>query len=262
MSGDSLGDRMKRYEDVSRTMLTSRTPMIIRVDGRAFHTFTRAFRTRDAIDPWSPDLHQALTAAASALLLDVAGAKLAYAQSDEISVLVTDYDALGTQPWFDKVAQKVASVSASIATALFNDSIGWSRATFDGRCFVLPKEEVCNYFIWRQQDATRNSVSMLAQHHFSHKRLQGLNSSQMQELLHSEKNVNWDKTDTWKKRGWCVLRSTEEGVVIEGTPDDEAAVFGKTYMRTVIKPDLEIPIFTKDREYIDRYVFLEEVGGA
>lgn len=240
----SIGDRMKRYETVPRTSLTPRMPMIIRVDGRAFHTYTKALK-RDAESPWNWELRDALTAAAKALVDEIAGAKLAYLQSDEISVLVTDYDSLTVQAWFNGVAQKICSVTASIATAAFNrwmvlgGGLSFSRwtkdtnlVTFDSRCFVVPKEDVCNYFVWREQDATRNSVSMLAQHHFDHAELQGKSWGTMQEMLHSEKGINWNDCDVWQKRGWCVDRS---GVV-----------------------NWDIPIFTKDRDFIESCVFLDD----
>lgn len=258
----SLGDRMKQYEAVARTALTPRCPMIVRIDGRAFHTFTKPLKDPDAPDPWSLVLREGLTAAATALLREIPGSKLAYLQSDELSVLVTDYDTLGARPWFGKISQKIDSVTASITTAAFNEVMqAWSAtrklgfATFDSRCFVLPKEDVCNYFVWRQQDATRNSVSMIAQHYFEHERLQGLNWGALQELLWTEKNINWDKIETWKKRGWCVRRDTYEGVVGEDSQAPASEV-GKTYTRETIVSDLEIPIFTQSRSYIERHVFI------
>jgi tRNA(His) guanylyltransferase len=253
----SLGDRMKRYEEVPRTALTPRMPMIIRVDGRAFHTYTRGFDR-----PWSNSIRDAMTAAATGLVREISGVKLAYVQSDEISVLVTDYDSLSSQAWFDKVAQKICSVTASIATAAFNSSMfnqilsGTSleantltrtdlkiEATFDSRCFVIPREEVINYFVWRQRDAEKNSVSMLAQSHFSHSQLQGKNGSAKQDLLMQEKGINWNDLDTWKKRGWCIRRETRE--ISEGV------------IRTIVEPDWDIPIFTKDHDYIERHINLD-----
>lgn len=231
MIGTPLPDRMKLYERASAVYLTPRMPMIVRVDGRAFHTLTRGMEA-----PWDADLRDAMTAVGVALIDDIAGAKMAYLQSDEVSVLVTDYDALGTQAWFDKSLQKVASVSASVATVAFNDSLNNpnKRGTFDSRVFTIPREEVCNYFIWRQQDATRNSVSSLAQHHFSHKSLQGVSGPEMQERLFREKGVNWNDCATWQKRGWCVFRG--------GVEDS-------------------VPVFTADREFIERHVSPGAVEG-
>ena len=249
MSDNSdLGNRMKRYENIPRIALTPRMPMIIRVDGRAFHTYTRRFKPLQD-GPWSIHMRNAMTAAAEGLMKEISGAKIAYVQSDEISVLVTDYDTFNTQAWFDKGVQKVCSVSASVASVNFNASVDTvsedpSMATFDARCFVLPKEEVNNYFLWRQQDASKNSVSMLAQWHFSHKSLQNKNGSQMQDMLMLEKSINWNDLPVWQKRGWCVLR-TQRLVNTEG---------GDEITRTSIQPDWEIPIFTKDREYVEKHV--------
>jgi tRNA(His) 5'-end guanylyltransferase len=253
----SIGDRMKRYEEVPRTSLTPRMPMIVRVDGRAFHTFTRGFER-----PWSVSIRDAMTEAASALMREVSGVKIAYLQSDEISLLVTDYDSLSTVPWFQGVAQKICSVTASIATAAFNSSMfdqtmsggnveantltrtGLKMdATFDSRCFAVPREDVTNYFVWRQRDAEKNSVSMLAQSHFSHNQLQGKSGSAKQDMLMLEKGVNWNDLDVWKKRGWCVIRETRE---VEP---------GK--LRTFVEPVWDIPIFTKERDYIERHVNID-----
>lgn len=241
----SIGDRMKRYEIVPRTSLTPRMPMILRVDGRAFHTYVKLLHHgASETSPWNPVIRDAMTDVARALMREIAGAKLAYLQSDEVSVLVTDYDSLTTQAWFNGVAQKICSVTASAATMAFNNNIRDyvdqglpaemfpTTATFDSRCFVVPKEDVCNYFVWRQQDATRNSVSMLAQANFDHAELQGKSWSAMQEMLHSEKGINWNDCDVWQKRGWCVDR---EGVV-----------------------NWDIPIFTKDHGFIESCVFLDD----
>jgi len=287
-SRDSLGDRMKWYEEVPRTSLTPRMPMILRVDGRAFHTYVKTLE-HESSEPWNPLIRDGMTAAAAALMREISGAKIAYLQSDEISLLVTDYDTIASQAWFDKVAQKVCSVGASIVTAAFNRAVlaillgryhlreleGADEtvdvgklpvpAHFDARAFVVPREDVCNYFVWREQDATRNSVSMLARAHFDHERLHGKGWEEMQELLFRERGVNWNDCEVWQKRGWCVVRRTEIVTVAElrerGTsvthdpdvvvdPDLEVA-------RSVIEPDWNIPIFTRDRDYIERHVDLE-----
>lgn len=274
-----LATRMKQYEEVPRTVLTHRMPMILRVDGRAFHTYTRKLHhaARD-LGPWNPVMRDAMTDAARALVKEVSGAKLAYIQSDEISVLVTDYDAVGTQPWFDKVVQKVCSVSASVATMAFNNNIRQyvdsglpaelfpATATFDARAFVVPQDDVCNYFIWRQRDAEKNSISMLAQDHFSPKQLHGKNGNAKQDMLMLEKGVNWNDCDTWKKRGWCVDRKTvtmtvaelqERGGEVKHPPG--VVVPPETEVtRTVVDPDWEIPVFTKDRWYVNQHVHLDE----
>ena len=234
-----LGDRMKGYENVSRNYLTRRMPFIIRVDGKSFHTFTRSL-----VKPWDNDLVQSMLYASIGLCEELAGVKLAYWQSDEVSFLVTDYDDINTQAWFDKNIQKIVSVSASIMTAHFNKLFqekikGFPLAFFDSRVFILPKEEVCNYFIWRQQDATRNSIQGLAQSNFSQKQLHGLKTNQLQDKLMLEKNINWNDCLTWQKRGACVVK--------------ENFMFNETERSRWIV-DWEIPIFTQDRNYIERYL--------
>ncbi|MEM4260957.1 MAG: tRNA(His) guanylyltransferase Thg1 family protein, partial [Candidatus Woesearchaeota archaeon] len=156
MKKSSIDDRMKRYENVNRYSLIRRTPVIIRLDGKAFHSFTK-----DLDKPFDEDLHNTFKQTVFYLVSQIQGAVFAYTQSDEISILLRDWDTLTTDAWFDYNIQKMASVSASIVTAKFN--MLWHKsnkiAFFDSRVFNLPKEEVCNYFIWRQQDATKNSIN-------------------------------------------------------------------------------------------------------
>ncbi|MAG26461.1 hypothetical protein CMI47_13005 [Candidatus Pacearchaeota archaeon] len=225
----SLGNRMKQYENVSRQLLTRRMPMIIRVDGRAFHTLLK-----NAEKPWDKNVTIAIADTSLALCRNIVGAKLAYWQGDEISVLVTDYDQLNTQPWFNKSVQKIASVSASIATMAFNQSYKShiATATFDARCFVLPKEEVCNYVIWRQQDAIRNSVQSLAQAFFSHKSLQNLNCDELILKLSIDKAIDWSQCLDWQKRGACTKKDNNGNW----------------------KVDWNVPHFIENREYINKYV--------
>jgi tRNA(His) guanylyltransferase len=213
MSSDStaLGDRMKGYEAATRYVLPGRTYTIIRVDGRAFHSYLR-----HAERPFDAQFMSQMDAVAAALCQEISGSVLAYAHSDEVSVLVTDFGSVHTEPWFGGGVQKMASISAAVATATLNrlryvDSAFMSLATFDGRAFTIPSAvEVANYFLWRQRDCVRNSVSMAAQAHFSHKRLHGLNGGQMQELLWSEKGVNWNDYPDGAKRGRICQRITAE----------------------------------------------------
>lgn len=240
---DSLGDRMKNnYENVTRSHLVRRMPVIIRLDGKSFHTYTKRMfvphhdLSRDN-SPWSDELHDVMIETCRELLLNTMNAKLVYSQSDEISILLTDWDKLETEAWFDNNIQKICSVSSSIATANFNGEV-WNRrgkvttpAYFDSRAFNIPKEEVCNYFIWRQQDASRNSVQMLGQFYISHKEMQGLNNNQVQDKLMLDYGINWNNEQTWKKRGFCVYRNNDEIVI-----------------------DNEIPIFTQDRNFVEKYL--------
>lgn len=268
---DSLGDRMKSYEGISRIYLTKRMPVIIRIDGKAFHSFTKGFQR-----PFDEILIKAMQETAKYLCKNIMGCKIAYTQSDEISLLLEDYERVETQPWFENNLQKIVSVSASMATMAFNrafaDAVNerysyytginadeWTGSTeefdklfdnyfakigtamFDSRVFILPKEEVCNYFIWRQQDATRNSIQMVAQSLFSHRQLQNKNCDQLQEMMFQEHNINWNDYSTVYKRGSCVTKE-------QYTENDT------TRSRWVV--DTNIPIFTQDRNYIDRLVFL------
>lgn len=267
--GDNLGDRMKGYENISRIYLTKRTPVIIRIDGKAFHTFTRGF-----VRPFDSILMDAMQKTAEYLCKNITGCKLAYVQSDEISLLLTDYDTISTQPWFDNNLQKLVSIASSMATLEFNrvfsrtvreisegyvwrpvstaalwgkrDDKNWEAysksirtgAMFDARAFILPKEEVRNYFIWRQQDATRNSIQMVGRANFSDKQLHKKSCAMIQDMLMLEKGINWNDILTDCKRGACVVTTATEA--------------GKQWVI-----DREIPIFTQDRNYIESRVYLE-----
>lgn len=208
---DSLGDRMKgNYEDRYRLKLPRRTNTIIRLDGKAFHTYTR---NRDR--PWDPALHENLVRAARAVCQHAQGAKLAFVQSDEISVLLTDYDDISTEAWFDGNVQKIASVSASIVTAQFameesfaDTVMSRPQAHFDARVFTIPDPvEVHNYFVWRQKDIERNSLSMLAQSYFSHRQLEGKKRDDLHDLLHTV-GVNWNDMPAAFKRGTILVRAS------------------------------------------------------
>jgi tRNA(His) 5'-end guanylyltransferase len=266
----TLGDRMKQYEATTQTQLLRRTPVIIRIDGRAFHTYTRRFvaskyippdsfdaarmSSHEVVDPslqktpFSAILHELMTGTASALFNDVQNCVLSYTQSDEISLLLRDWDRHETQQWFNGNVQKIVSVSASIATAMFNHyalRLGvkqhWfgDMAQFDCRVYNIPKDEVVNYFIWRQQDASRNSVQQLARFYFSHKQLHQKNNSEIQDMLMLEKGVNWNDLATWMKRGACVYTRPDWSPVMS---------FGRAFA------DNEPPIFTQDRNYVEQHL--------
>jgi tRNA(His) guanylyltransferase len=207
MSSDStaLGDRMKRYEAAARFVLPQRTYAIVRVDGRAFHSYLR-----HAERPFDAGFMADMDGVAAALCAEIAGAVIAYTHSDESSVLVTDFGSVHTEAWFGGGVQKMASIAASVATAALGKRRDGSPL-FDARVFTIPSAvEVANYFLWRQRDAVRNSVSMAAQAHFSHKRLHGLNGGQMQELLWAEKGINWNDYPDGAKRGRVCQRVTGE----------------------------------------------------
>ncbi|RLI66093.1 MAG: hypothetical protein DRO67_01685 [Candidatus Asgardarchaeum californiense] len=202
MIKDSIGNRMKEnYENAYRIKLTRRTPVILRLDGKAFHTLTRGCEK-----PFDNKLQTAMVRTGMFLMEEIQGAKCAYIQSDEISILLTDFDRLNTSAWFDNNLQKIVSISASFASVKFTEFYG-KMGIFDSRAFNVPKEEVCNYFVWRQQDWFRNSLQMLSQSHFSHKKLHGKNTPDMHEMLH-EKGVNWAELEPRWKNG--VFLSKEE----------------------------------------------------
>lgn len=228
---DEIMKRMKEnYESRSKTFLTRRTPVIIRLDGKAFHTYTRGLNK-----PFDEGLIEDMEATTKYLCENIQGAKIGYCQSDEISILITDFDDLQTQAWFDYNVQKMVSISSSLATAKFNE-LRLSRyirdnkknnhpqtlmnqlgdnynmpklAFFDSRVFNIPKEEVSNYFLARQKDAVKNSIAMMAQSLYSHKELHLKNQSDMQELIF-QKGFNWNDLNYKKKRGCTIIKQQEQ----------------------------------------------------
>lgn len=292
MSKDTLGDRMKGYEVTTRTFLPRRSYTIIRVDGRAFHTYTRGMER-----PFDIGLIEDMNATAAYLCKNIMGAKFAYVQSDEISILLTDFEDIGTQAWFENNVQKMVSVAASMATAKFNqlrllrgcsiplvDTNGneykalhqseienFKLAEFDARVFQIPqKVEVENYMIFRQQDATRNSISSVAQSMYSHKELHGVSSDAKQELIF-QKGINWNDYPSRMKRGgfiekvgdlWRKPKGSKKAG--EPVPQDELrevelmiALHGLSYnpnfeyYKRTRWETVECPIFTQDRAFLN-----------
>ena len=260
---DEIGARMKdNYEKISNYKLTRRTPVIIRIDGKAFHTFTRGFKK-----PFDQILMKTMHNTMKYLCENIQGCVLGYTQSDEISLLLVDYKKITSSAWFDYEVQKLCSIAASMATMIFNKEFtkmannhindtmeAWNisdddkkymktldkamsmGAMFDCRAFNIPKEEVANYFYWRQLDATRNSIQMVGQAEFSHKELQGKSCNDIQEMLHEQKSINWNDFTVPEKRGVCCIK-TDDGWVV----------------------DNNIPIFKNDdRKYIESLVWCEE----
>ncbi len=219
MKHDEIMLRMKRnYESRSKTFLTRRTPVIIRLDGKAFHTYTKGLNK-----PFDEGLIEDMQSTAIYLCQHIQGAKCAYTQSDEISILVTDFDTLTTDAWFDYNVQKMTSISASLATGIFNElrakkfhkeiniyevtDYHQKLAFFDSRVFNIPPDEVGNYFYARQRDAVKNSISMLAQSLYSHSELHGKNGNEMQEMCF-QKGHNWNDLHFSKKRGSFIVKNT------------------------------------------------------
>lgn len=240
MVKDSLGDRMKKYyEEIPKTKLMRRTPVIIRIDGKTFHSFTRGFEK-----PFDEILIKAMQETTKYLCENIQGCVLGYTQSDEISLVLIDYQKLETSAWFDYEVQKMCSIAASMATMAFNrffveeiaawrnktfprDYLGYNTGTisetditlletyekaiikgamFDARCFNIPREEVTNCIYWRQLDATRNSIQMVGQANFSHKELQGKTCNMIQDMLMTQKGINWNDFPAYLKRGTAVIK--------------------------------------------------------
>jgi len=248
----ALAKRMKEnYEARSKQFLMRRCPTIIRLDGKAFHTYTRGLDK-----PFDEGLMEDMASTTAFLCENIQGVKCGYTQSDEISLLLTDYDKLETSAWFDYNVQKMTSIASSLATAKFNqlrmrrvydESKGtitpYSNQTlafFDARVFqISDKEEVVNYFLWRQRDAEKNSVAMLAQSLYSHKELHKKNGSDMQEMCF-QKGHNWNDLSPQKKRGSFIVKQVFE-------TENKAT-------RTKWEMVEDTPFFGKDRESILKFL--------
>ena len=278
---DELGKRMKEYyEQIPKTRLMRRTPVAIRLDGKTFHTFTKGFKK-----PFDEVMIKSMQETMKYLCEHIQGCVLGYTQSDEITLILVDYKNLDSCAWFDYEVQKLCSVSASMATVAFNKfftvnikkeiaeyrtslvpqsikaqerikkycntlkQASEKGAMFDARVFNIPKEEVTNLIYWRQLDATRNSIQMVGQANFSHKELQNKSCNDIQIMLLTEKDINWNNFPTTMKRGSCCIKNR---CVCE------------PYGNTVLAPGLpigewfidnEIPIFKDEgREYIEELI--------
>lgn len=242
----SLGDRMKEYEACFKQILPARLPIIIRVDGKGFSKYTSSLEK-----PIDNRFVNVMNQVGVFLCENIQGAKLAYIQSDEISILVIPYENINSDCWFGGSIQKIVSISAAMASSTFtmlsNNLFGEiAPAYFDSRVFILPKEEVCNYFIFRQQDATRNSIQSLARSMFSHKQCNNKNCNELQELIFSG-GKNWNDCPTFQKQGRCLIKEKK----IISTSDEQGTL---SFERNIWVVDNEIPIFVKDRNYIDCYL--------
>ena len=281
---DELGIRMKTYyEQIPKTKLMRRTPVAIRIDGKAFHTFTKGFQK-----PFDEVLIKSMQKTMKYLCENIQGCVLGYHQSDEITLILVDYKNLNSDAWFDYEVQKMCSIAASMATMAFNkffseeeneyrvcmkydddgyldkdeynQYIAYNRAItkgamFDARVFNIPKEEVTNLIYWRQLDATRNSIQMVGQANFSHKELHGKSCNMIQDMLLTEKDINWNDFPTHQKRGSCCVKShitiTGATVLENGEVETTSIEHSHWYI------DNEIPIFKgEDRKYIDKLIFI------
>lgn len=270
MNKDSLGDRMKGYEYISRNYLPRRIPVIIRIDGKAFHTFTKGFAK-----PFDHVLMSAMQDTMKYLCENIQGCVFGYTQSDEITLVLTDYATIKTDAWFGYNVQKMCSIAASMATMWFNLMLDYyvsklhreltkdrmyfvsptlnyesklRTAMFDARAFSIPKDEVCNCLIWRQQDATRNSIQSVGQANFSHRELQNKSCNDIQEMLFSQKKINWNDFSPDEKRGTACFKRVE---TITGKD-------GNQYQRGKWIVDHDTPIFTQDRSYVERHLEVQD----
>lgn len=276
---DDLGTRMKTfYEQIPKTKLMRRTPVIIRIDGKAFHTFTRGFKR-----PFDEILIKTMQETTKYLCENIQGCVLGYTQSDEITLVLVDYQRFESCAWFDYEIQKICSISASMTTMAFNKffaknvkeyDMEWKcgltpqsveiqkahydymevlnkavekGAMFDARVFNIPKEEVTNCVYWRQLDASRNSIQMVGQANFSHKELHCKTCNDIQDMLMLQKNINWNDFPTHQKRGTCVIK-------IEVVDLEDGSLNASGWVI-----DKNIPIFKGEgREYVDRLVYVGE----
>ena len=279
---DELGKRMKEYyEQVPKYRLMRRTPVAIRIDGKAFHTFTHGFQK-----PFDEVLIKSMQETMKYLCENIQGCVLGYTQSDEITLILVDYKKLNSSAWFDYEVQKMCSIAASMATMAFNkffqkNYLEWKNDTFqtnylghsmhdideslihdmnlketyekaiekgamfDARAFNIPKEEVTNLLYWRQVDAARNSVQMAARAYFSHSECYNKNQSQLQEMLFQKYGINWNDYPIYLKRGSCCIK--------------EYIALDENTLRSYWRIDTEIPMFKgEDRDYVERFIQPEE----
>ena len=268
---DDIGTRMKDfYEQIPKTKLMRRCPVAIRIDGKAFHTYTRNFKR-----PFDSVFMRAMQETMKYLCENIQGCVLGYTQSDEITLILVDYEKINSSAWFDYEVQKLCSVSASMATMRFNqvfarlvqevkeegtedpqyikvlDKACETGAMFDSRCFNIPKEEVTNLIYWRQLDASRNSIQMVGHANFSQKQMHGKSTSDIQDMLMLEKNINWNDFSVTCKRGSCCRGQADEVPSCTGDSSNENS---RGWMI-----DNDIPIFKgEEREYVDHLIYIGE----
>ncbi|RHG20114.1 hypothetical protein DW272_02590 [Blautia obeum] len=277
---DDLGLRMKTfYEQIPKTRLMRRCPVAIRIDGKAFHTFTRGFQK-----PFDEVLIKSMQQTMKYLCENIQGCVLGYTQSNEITLILVDYKKLTSSAWFDYEVQKMCSIAASMTTMAFNRAFAKNvgdyctynyecmdnthenyehilslavdkGAMFDARCFNIPKEEVTNLVYWRQLDASRNSIQMLGQANFSHSELQNKSCNDIQDMLMMQKGINWNDLPVYQKRGSCCVRNK---IVVKSN-----GIMETIQLRDTSKSENEwivdknIPIFRgEDRNYIDKLIYV------
>lgn len=275
-----LRDKMKTYENLTCTYLMRRTPCIIRLDGKAFHTFTKGFAK-----PFDNIMVKTMQDTMKYLCENIEGCVLGYTQSDEITLILCDYQKTTSQAWFDYNVQKMCSVSSSMATMIFNkyfetNTAKWDLETFkelsklegkteyaekylesiqayialsnnynkavekgamfDSRVFNVPMKEVNNCLIYRQQNAINNAIQAIAQANFTQKEIGAKSLTALQDMLRIEKGILFNEYPTHLQRGSCCIRKT---VAIE--TEHGIVKRNKWFV------DEEIPIFSHDTNYVN-----------
>ena len=296
MDNTALAKRMKKYyEEVPNTRLIRRMPVCIRLDGKAFHTFLKGFKK-----PFDDIFIKTMQDTMRYLCQNIQGCVLGYSQSDEISLILIDYQKLTTSAWFDYNVQKICSVSSSMATLAFNkllknnvDEYRFSKwdgilkyedgeneyiktllravdegAMFDSRCFNIPKEEVANLIFWRQFDASNNSVQMVGQAYFTQEELNNKNTNQIQDMLMTQKGINWNDYPIYQKRGSCCIKrkfwiDKNDGCEFSEEYSCELEKAGVNSDNAIKKTewiiDKNIPIFKgENRKYINELILFKE----
>lgn len=252
---------MKGYEVIAKGQLIKRMPVAIRIDGKAFHTFTKGMQK-----PFDKNLVRAMQETTLKLCQNIQGCVFGYTQSDEITLILIDYQTFETSAWFDNEIQKICSIAASMATLYFNkefaqrikwfaynpEKMNWDEyvkycevyekavekgAMFDARCFNIPKEEVANLIYWRQLDAMRNSVQMVGQYWFSHKELQGKNCNNIKEMLVQRNLTPWEEYPVYFQRGSACFKNKLAGI------------WGI---------DIDMPIIKDDRDYVNKQILYKD----
>lgn len=258
----TLGDRIKEYENATKHKLVKRMPVMIRLDGKAFHTFCRGFDK-----PFDPVMSAAMKATTLYLCENVQNCVFGYTQSDEITLILVDYKGINTDAWFDNTIQKIVSVSASMATMVFNREFArlneWyyhntgrgamtlehresfeqfykkrkaaieKGACFDARVFNVPQDDCVNAVLWRQNDAIRNSKQSVAQQVFSPKELHGKSCDELMAMVKEKTGLDWNDLPVWQQRGTAIVKEDGHWIVDEKMPilKDE----GRDYVEHLIK---------------------------
>ena len=237
----SLSDRMKTYEDASQYKFTPLMPVVIRIKCANIDSVSRSFR-----QPFDNVFHKTMRQTARALGEAIPNCFFAYTYSDEVNLLVTDYNT-NNKACYNNNMQKIVSMSSSIATVMFNkffaqnvsftDKTRWrytghlNEAIFESKAFIIPKEELVNYFVWRQYRGFRHTIDVVAGSEFSSEELKGKTLNQKQDMLLKQKEIDINRVKPDKKHGFCVFLTTNGWVI-----------------------DLDIPLFSKNKEYIEKFL--------